>query len=171
MPDDEEVDLVDDSDGVVGSATVSECLEIGLLHRAVAVLVQRSSGKIVLQQRNKHDAWHPGLWTMSSTGHVRKGEGYEAAAQRELKEEIGVDGSLSRVRKYRMPPMSDGGLTEREWVVLFVCRTDSPCIVDPVELEGVKEFTLAELGRMIKGGPLTPDARVILSDYLEGGPR
>lgn len=165
------MDLVDARDGVVGGATVRECLEKGLPHRAVAVLVLRSNGKVVLQRRSEHDPWHPGLWTMSSTGHVRKGEEYEAAAQRELKEEVGVGGTLSMVRKYQMPPMSDRGLTEREWVVLFVCRTDSPCAADPVEVGEVQEFTMTELAQMIKGGPLTPDARVILSDYLERGPR
>ena len=161
--------MVDARDRVVGGATVRECLEGGLLHRAVAVLVVRSSGKFVLQQRSKRDAWHPGLWTISSTGHVKRGEGYEAAARRELLEELGVEGPLSPVRKYRMPAFSERGLTENEWAFFYTCRTDAPCAVDPVELEGVKEFTEEELRRMLAEGPLTPDAKLILADYLARG--
>lgn len=165
---DEVVDLVDARDRVVGSATVKQCLQGALLHRAVAVLVVRSSGKLVLQQRSRRDAWHPGLWTISSTGHVKKGEEYEAAARRELFEELGVEGSLSPVRKYRMPPFSQGELTEQEWASFFICRTDAPCTIDPVELEGVKEVTEQGLRRVLGRRSLTPDAEIILEDYLKG---
>ncbi|MDG6902309.1 MAG: NUDIX domain-containing protein [Nitrososphaerota archaeon] len=162
----EVVDLVDDRDRVVGSATIERCLAEGLTHRAVAVLVVRSGGMLVLQQRSRRDLWHPGLWTISSTGHVKKGEGYLAAARRELFEELGIEGRLTLVRKYAMPPVSDRGLTERERVALFTCKTDSPCVIDRAELESVKDVTERELRGMLHGGPLTPDARLILADYL-----
>ena len=64
------VDLVDVRDRVVGNTTTAGCLKEGLLHRAVAVLVLRSSGTYVLQQRSRQDSWQPGLWTISSAGHV-----------------------------------------------------------------------------------------------------
>jgi len=133
----------------------------------VAVLVIRHSGALVLQQRSKRDRWDPGLWTMSSTGHVKRGESYEAAARRELGEELGLEGDLKLVRKYLLPPISDRGLTEQEWVTLFTCRTDSPCTIDPVELESVKEVTEKDIRGMLVDGPLTRDARTILTDYLE----
>ena len=169
MPGEEVVDLVDVRDSVVGSATLGRCLEESLLHRAVAVLVVRSNGNFVLQQRSRRDLWHPGLWTISCTGHVKKGEGYPAAAARELKEELGISGRLEPVKKYRLPPYTENGLTELEWVSLFLCKSDSPCAVDPVELEGVKDVTKGELLKMIGNGPLTPDARLILADFLERG--
>lgn len=167
MPGSEVVDLVDADDDVVGSATIRKCLEEGLLHRAVAVLVVRSNGRFVLQQRSKRDLWQPGLWTISSTGHVRKGEEYKAAAQRELMEELGIGGRLEQVRKYRMPRISEKGLTEHEWVCLFTCRTDSPCQIDRGELESTKEVTEAQLRNMLDAGPLTADAKTILADYLD----
>ena len=160
------VDLVDAQDVVVGESTIGRCLEESLLHRAVAVQVIRPSGKYVLQQRSIRDMWHPGLWTISSTGHVKKGEPYEEAARRELKEELGIEGRLEPVRKFRLPPFKEGGLTECEWVSFFTCRTDAPCSIDPAEVEGVKEVTREELQGMVADGPLTPDARLILSDYL-----
>ncbi|HMD78774.1 MAG TPA: isopentenyl-diphosphate Delta-isomerase, partial [Nitrososphaerales archaeon] len=68
MPGLEEVDLVDDDDLVIGSARLSDCLAKGLLHRAVAVLVLRRTGTVVLQRRSESDLWNPGLWTISCTG-------------------------------------------------------------------------------------------------------
>lgn len=166
LPAEEIVDLVDVHDKVVGNATVGRCLEEGLLHRGVAVQVVRSKGGLVMQQRSRRDRWQPGLWTISSTGHVKGGEDYQAAAHRELREELGIDGPLTSVRKYLMPPLTYRGLTEHEWVSLFTCATDSPVTIDPIELEGVRELTEQELGRMLDGGTFTPDARIILADYL-----
>lgn len=167
MTGDELVDLVDDQDKVVGSASVRRCLREGLLHRAVATLVVRTSGKFVLQQRSKLDRWNPGLWTISSTGHVKRGETYEAAARRELREELGVEARLKRLRKYALPIFSEGGLTEHEWVSFFTCKTDAPCSIDLAELESVKEVTMEELREALSGGRFTPDAKIILADYLE----
>jgi isopentenyldiphosphate isomerase len=133
----------------------------------VAVLVLRRTGRILLQQRSKRDLWQPGLWTISSTGHVKRGENYKVAAGRELGEELGIQGDLSLVRKYLLSPISERGLTEHEWVALFTCRTDSPCTIDTVELEAVREVTEKELREMLVDGPLTQDAKIILTDYLK----
>ena len=84
-----------------------------------------------------------------------------------MSEELGLDGGLTLVKKYLMPPFSERGLTELEWVALFACRTDSPCTVDRVELEGVQEVTEEELLGMLEGGLLTPGAKSILADYLK----
>ena len=160
------VDLVDDNDRVVGAASVRECLEGGLLHRAVAVLDVRGSGRFVLQQRSRKDRWQPGLWTLSSTGHVKSGETYESAAARELEEELGIGARLSKLNKYLLPPISNGGLTEREWVTLYAGSSDSPVSVDPVELEGAEEFDLAGARKMIREGSITPDAAFLLEEYF-----
>jgi isopentenyldiphosphate isomerase len=168
MPREEAVDLVDEHDTIVGSATVGECVERGLLHRAVAVQVIRSSGKFLLQQRSRKDLWHPGLWTISSTGHVKKGETYDTAAARELKEELGLTANLVLQTKRLLPPIRSDRLVEHEWVSLYFARTDLPCIIDPVELEGVKEVTGPQLRLMLDGGSMTPDAVILLSEYLGG---
>jgi len=166
MPEGEEIDAVDEHDSVVGSTTVGEALKRGQLHRAVAVVVLRSNGKILLQQRSKRDHWHPGLWTLSSTGHVRKGESYGAAAARELKEELGIESRPRPLGKYLLPPMRSGALVEREWVAMFEARTDLPCVVDPEEVEGVKEVEALRTMKTVDGEPLTPDAVLLLTEYL-----
>jgi len=167
LPAGEGVDIVDDQDVVIGAATIGDCLEKGLLHRAVAVLVVRSNGELLLQQGSLRDAWHPGLWTLSSTGHVKAGEAYDEAAARELKEELGISARLVRLWKRLLPPILSGGLTEREWVTLYVTRTETPCSIDRGEVEGVKEVAAHQLRRMFNDGSMTPDAVILLTEYLE----
>lgn len=166
-PKSEEVDLVDDEDRVVGSAPLSECLSRGLRHRAVAVLVLRSNGTVLLQRRSERDLWNPGLWTLSCTGHVKRGETFAQAAGRELSEELGLASPLRELWKILLPPFREGSLTEREWVTMYDTRTDSVAAPDPVELAEVKEVSLKELDRLIMGGPLTEDARILLRRYRD----
>jgi isopentenyl-diphosphate delta-isomerase len=171
MPADEEVDLVDEEDRLAGAATLGDCLTKGSLHRAVAVLVLRSSGRILLQQRSKRDLWHPGLWTLSCTGHVKRGESYGAAARRELYEELGLRSPVKNFTRLLLPPFQSGSLVEREWVSLFVSETDLPSIIDPGELESVEEVSSSQLRRMLAGPRLTPDAKILLGLFLNTGPR
>jgi isopentenyl-diphosphate delta-isomerase len=171
LPADEEVDIVDEEDHLAGTATLGECLRKGLLHRAVAVLVLRTSGRILLQQRSKRDLWHPGLWTLSCTGHVKRGESYRAAARRELYEELGLRSPMKDFVRLLLPPFQSGGLIERERVSLFVSKTDLPATIDPIELESVVDVSPSQLRRMLSGPRLTPDAKILLEVFLKSGPR
>ena len=171
MPADEILDLVDEDDSVVGTATLRDCLEKGLLHRAVEVLVLGTNGKVLLQQRSKRDLWHPGRWTLSCTGHVKSGETYRDAAMRELDEELGLRSPLRAITKLLLPPFTNRDLTEREWVSLFVSKTDRNATIDPVELESVEEVSLPQLRRILSGPRLTPDSKVVLRAFLKSGSR
>ncbi len=162
----EKVDLVDEQDRVVGEATLGECLRKGLLHRAVAVLVVRTDGRMLLQRRSRRDMWHPGRWTLSCTGHVKKGETYRAGARRELLEELGLRSALRPRTKLLLPPIHSHGMTEREWVSLFTSNTDLEERVDPVEVDTVEDVSIARLRQMLLGRRLTPDAKTVLGAYL-----
>jgi isopentenyl-diphosphate delta-isomerase len=163
----EEVDLVDDDDTVIGSASLSDCLAKGLLHRAVAVLVLRSTGTVVLQRRSESDLWNPGLWTISCTGHVKRGESYAEAAARELSEELALTSPVHQLFKFKLPPIRDRSLTENEWTAFFSTVTDAKVTPDPQELAGVEEVPVRELKRMVRRGPLTEDAKILFTKYLQ----
>lgn len=158
----EVVDLVDIHDRRMGAAPLHRCLTKGLLHRAVAVLVFRPRGEILLQRRSLKDTWHPGRWTLSCTGHVRAGETYRAAASRELAEELGLKADLTRLAKVLLPKLGSGSLTEWEVVTVFACRTDLPVTIDSNELEDVKSVPSRLLAKLMNGKTLTPDARILL---------
>jgi len=167
LPADEMLDVVTENDSVTGRASIKDCLENGLLHRAVAVLVVRSDGRVLLQQRSKKDLWQPGLWTLSCTGHVGAEEDYDQAAVRELNEELGLTAELVAVKKYLLPPIRSGKLTEREWVMLYVARTEMLCRIDTIEVEKVEEVDEPRLRRMFHDGSMTPDAVILLTDLLK----
>src|SRR5215831_21290390 len=83
-------DVVNERDEVIDRKPRSEVHRLGLLHRAVHVLVFNSRGRIFLQKRSMKKDRQPGLWDSSASGHVDSGEEYDTCAVRELGEEIGL---------------------------------------------------------------------------------
>jgi 16S rRNA (adenine1518-N6/adenine1519-N6)-dimethyltransferase len=162
----EVVDLVDEKDRVIGRATLGRCLSEGLRHRAVAVLVSREGGGLLLQKRSKTDHWQPGRLTLSSTGHVGAGEGYDTAARRELSEELGLSSPVRFVKKLFLPKVRSRGEVEWEVVSLYASVTDAQVVADPKELDSVMEVTRKELAGLMSGKRLTPDAKILLRTYI-----
>ncbi|MEI8286338.1 MAG: NUDIX domain-containing protein, partial [Actinomycetes bacterium] len=63
-----------------------------LWHRAVFVAVQSEVGQILVHRRaDTKDVW-PGCWDVAVGGVLSPGEEWEAAAIRELSEELGITG-------------------------------------------------------------------------------
>ena len=115
----EDVDVVDESDEPLYTASLEECRKKGLLHRSIAIFMQNSREEILLQQRSFSDDWLPGKWTVSSTGHVRAGELPSSASVRELKEELGVDGVPIFLSMYKLPKITSFEYTEYEIDLCF----------------------------------------------------
>ncbi len=166
MGGEELVEVVDREDEAVGRAPLRACLREGLLHRAVAVLVVRPDGTLLLQRRSVRDLWHPGRWTLSCTGHVKAGETYLQAAKRELGEELGISARVTPVAKLLLPRIRSRGLIEWEHVSLFVSSSGAEPTPDPVELEEVRPLKADEVKKMMRGRRLTPDAKILLASYF-----
>ena len=83
-------DVVNERDEVIGRQTRGEVHRLGLIHRAVHVLVFNAAGQVFLQKRSMKKDRQPGLWDSSASGHVDADEDYDACAARELREEIGL---------------------------------------------------------------------------------
>ena len=91
---DELLDLVDEHDRVIGTvrkgATESDP---GLLHREVAILIHRGD-ELLWQLRSAAKTVMPLTWDLACAGHVGAGDKPDAAAHRELLEELGFDVDL-----------------------------------------------------------------------------
>jgi 16S rRNA (adenine1518-N6/adenine1519-N6)-dimethyltransferase len=111
---DEEFDVVDSHDQVIGRASRAEVHGRGLMHRAVHVLLFNKKGEILLQRRSPWKDTHPGLWDSSAAGHLDVGEDYGSAALREMREELGV-GAQDLKRVAILPPSEATGF-EHVWV-------------------------------------------------------
>jgi isopentenyl-diphosphate delta-isomerase type 1 len=141
-------DVVDEHDRVIRQAPRSVVHAQKLLHRAVHVFVFNSRGGLLLQKRSALKDEYPGCYTSSASGHLGAGESYEAAAPRELAEELGLTGSLERLAKFPAGPQ-----TSYEHTVLFRLTSDSPPRIDPREIDAVAFHPLAEIAGMIEREP------------------
>lgn len=83
---------VDERDNIIGAGSIQEAYEKRIVHRVVRVYLYNSKGELLLQRRSDHMKTNPGKWNESAAGHVDEGETYLEAAQREMKEEVGVGG-------------------------------------------------------------------------------
>ncbi len=93
----ERFDVVDEADRVIGAQSRGEVHAKGLRHRAVHLFVFNSRGELFLQKRSPWKDKHPGQWDSSASGHLDSGETYAAAASRELREELGLEGELEEI--------------------------------------------------------------------------
>jgi 16S rRNA (adenine1518-N6/adenine1519-N6)-dimethyltransferase len=83
---------VDNTDNPIGSGSIENAVEKGIIHRISRVFVFNAQGELLIQKRQVGMKAFPGRWDQSAGGHVDDGESYLAAAQRELAEELGIKG-------------------------------------------------------------------------------
>ncbi|MEI6862674.1 MAG: NUDIX domain-containing protein [Verrucomicrobiota bacterium] len=150
--DDEIFDVVNDRDEPVARATRGEVHARRLLHRAVHVLVFGTDGRVFLQQRSKLKDTSPGLWNSSCSGHLDAGEDYDAAAVRELGEEIGltVTPATRLTRLLKLTPCRETGW---EFAWIYSARGDGPFTLHPAEVEAGAWFTRDEVTRALMERP------------------
>ena len=141
-------DVVDELDRVVGQAPRSVVHAQKRLHRAVHIFVFNSQGELLLQMRAALKDEYPLRYTSSASGHLSAGETYEAAAPRELHEELGLSEPLEWLAKFPAGPQ-----TSQEHTVLYRTTTDMPPRIDPLEIEAVTLHSLDEIAAMIARQP------------------
>ncbi len=72
----------------------------GEYHLVIHVCIFNSEGKMLIQQRQPWKHGWPGMWDITVGGSALAGENSQAAAQREVSEEIGVQLDLSGQRPH-----------------------------------------------------------------------
>ncbi|MGZ8510604.1 MAG: isopentenyl-diphosphate Delta-isomerase, partial [Chitinophagaceae bacterium] len=110
----QQVILVNEKDEATGVAGKMEVHEKGLLHRAFSVFVFNKKGEMLLQQRAPGKYHSGGLWTNACCSHPGPGEEIEKAAQRRLKEEMGIDIPVTKSFDFVYKVNFENGLTEYE---------------------------------------------------------
>ncbi len=137
--------LVDEHDQQIGTAEKMDAHRRGVLHRAFSIFVFNSRGELMLQNRAKTKYHSGGLWTNTCCGHPRDGEALEAAAHRRLGEEMGFDCDVREVTTFIYQVALDHGLTEHEYLHVFVGIFDGEPHINPEEADGWKWITPASL--------------------------
>jgi len=146
---DEEFDVVDSNDQVIGRASRAEVHGRGLLHRAVHVVLFNKKGEILLQRRSPWKDTHPGLWDSSAAGHLDVGEDYGSAALREMREELGV--GAHDLKRVAVLPASEATGFEHVWV--YQGLIDGKVTPAPEEVESTLWMGLDDLDSWLSSRP------------------
>lgn len=155
-------DVCDEHDHVIGQRSREEVHARQLLHRAVHVWVWNSAGELLLQLRSATKDQYPGCYTSSASGHVDAGEDYHAAAIRELREELQLQGDL--VWGMKLPAAAK---TAFEHTVLYHLQSDTPPVPDPVEIAELYFFPAPAVVAMLARTPeqFTPPFRELFREW------
>ena len=145
-----EVQLVDNQDNPNGSMEKLEAHEKGLLHRALSVLIINTNKEILLQRRALGKYHSPGLWTNTCCSHPYPGENPTEAANRRLKEEMGMVADLEFAFKFQYKCDFDNGLIEHELDHVFMGKTDDIPHLNTDEAMAFKWMSIEELEKDMK---------------------
>ena len=133
--------VVDKDDRVIGYKTRYECHhDKSLIHRTVGVLIYNDKGEILLQKRSLTKDMEPGLWGISSAGHVGQNQGSEEAVHREMSEELGIDLPVTFFKKFLVSDPQ-----ETEMAYLYKAQSNGSFRPDPKEVDSVQFFSPREI--------------------------
>lgn len=159
----EQFDVCDSSDRVIGQAPRSVVHAHRWLHRAVHIFVFNTRGQLLVHKRSATKDECPSRYTSSASGHLSAGEDYQTAAVRELQEELGLNAPLEWLHKFPA-----GAATSYEHSGLYRTVTDEPPVFDPGEIESGAFYDLAEIAAWVKSAPddFTPCFRTLFEWYF-----
>lgn len=161
------LDVVDEKDEVIGTATRKECHAQKLRHRGIQIFIINEEEDFFIQKRSEKKDVFPGLYEGGVTGHVLSGETYKQAAVRELKEELGIDvheNDLREMFKFKMLFEN-----EHELVTAFILDYDGTIKVDEKEVVSGEFISLDELKKRIKNNEkeFTPAFLIGFDRYIK----
>jgi isopentenyldiphosphate isomerase len=156
------VDVLDDDGRVVATATRARMRAENLRHRAVFVLVRSSRGEVLVHRRSDaKDVW-PGCWDIAIGGVVVAGESVDAAAQRELAEEVGVVG----VHPERLGERTYDDPDVRLLGTVYHVVHDGPFTFADGEVVEAELVGLADLEERLGRDPFVPDSLALVLPWL-----
>ncbi|MFD0743052.1 NUDIX domain-containing protein [Phytohabitans flavus] len=151
---DEILDVVDEHDVVVGQAPRREVYANRLRHRATFVLARDPDGQIFVHRRTARKLVFPSLYDMFVGGVLGAGETYDAAAQREAAEELGVDGLAAPTPLFKFLYETPA---HTWWSAVYEVRVDGPVRPQPEEVDWYAFLPEDELHRRLTEWEWVPD--------------
>jgi len=153
------LEFYDEQERPLGQAQRHRLHSEGLYHKGVIILIFNSKGEIFLQKRSKSKDVCPGCWDGGVAGHVEIGEEFSETAIRELREEIGAEANLERIRDTHLQKneYKKWEIKDYEFVVTFRCVYDGPIKVDQSEIGEAGFFSVQDVEKqMNEGTEFTP---------------
>jgi isopentenyl-diphosphate delta-isomerase len=149
----ETVILVDTNDKQIGTAEKLQAHKDAQLHRAFSIFIFNKHGDMLLQQRALTKYHCGGLWANAVCGHPRPNETLEAATKRRMREEIGITCPLREQLHYTYKVPFENGLTEHEFLHVFVGTCDESPVPNPAEVAQVEWLSIDKIKEELKTTP------------------
>ncbi|RAS62462.1 isopentenyldiphosphate isomerase [Lentzea atacamensis] len=158
------INLYDENRFVIGTVSRERMRAENLWHGCATIIVRSVDGsRVYVHRRTDTKDIFPGLYDCTAGGVIDAGENPGEAAERELREELGVEVPLKKlfISKY-----VDDRTRYHVWV--YEARTDGPFTHQPEEVAWGGWMDLDELRVKIEdpGWPLVPDGRAIAREWL-----
>ena len=150
----EKVILVDSSDKEVGTMEKMEAHKFGgALHRAFSVFIFNTKREMLLQQRAISKYHSGGLFTNTCCSHPRPNEDIYSAANRRLKEEMGVSCDLKKIFSFEYKAALDHDLTEWEFDHVFIGESNDIPEINSLEVESYEYVNVEWLLKDVTSRP------------------
>ena len=156
------LEVVDENNRVIGTASRWEIHQKALRHRSAHIFIFNTQGKLYLQKRSPHKDQYPEHWDSSAAGHADPGETPLETAQRELMEELGLEAKLTEVLQH--PACSETGW---EFTTLFTARTNDPLHLNLEEATTGDYFSPDQLSQFLNDPlqKIAPGFRLLYNRY------
>ncbi len=145
--------LVDEQDRELGAMEKLAAHRTGALHRAFSVFIFNSEGDLMLQQRASGKYHSGGLWTNTCCSHPRLNESVATAAQRRLKEEMGLSVPLNAMFSFIYHADVGNGLIEHELDHVLFGHSDETPLPSADEVQDWRFVDIGTLDRELTAFP------------------
>ena len=160
--------LVNEFDEEIGTMEKLEAHQKGLLHRAFSIFLFNDKNELLLQKRANGKYHSEGLWTNTCCSHPSPGESIVFAANRRLKEEMGLSCDLMSIFSFIYNVELENGLYEHELDhVVIGFGNDNP-VINPLEASMFCWKSMDEIIKDIDDNPMnyTSWFKIIMEDHL-----
>lgn len=172
-PADEILDIVDESDTVIGQSPRGEAYALGLRHRCVLIEARDAEGRLFVHRRTPTKLVFPSLYDMYVGGVVGAGEPYDEAALREAEEELGVSGLPQPEFLFKFLYENGTGLSW--WSAVYQVRCELPVHPQVEEVEWHAFLSEEEIENRLTEWTWVPDGMAAYERLREfrrrSGPR
>jgi 8-oxo-dGTP pyrophosphatase MutT (NUDIX family) len=160
-PGQELVDVIDDHGQIVATVTRREVRQRRLPHCCVYVLVFNQKGEIFIHLRTATKDVYPSHWDVCVGGVLAAGESFDAAACREIAEEVGLDVEPEKLFPFRYV---DSSSTVHGMVYRLV--HDGPFRLQVEEIVRGEFVMLSDVAARAIREPFCPDALSVFMEYM-----
>ena len=145
--------LVNEKDQPIGLMDKMEAHQKGILHRAFSVFLFDKKGRMLLQQRAKEKYHGALLWTNACCSHPFENEKIEDAAQRRMREELGVTTPLEKIFCFTYHAAVENELIEHEYDHVFAGEYEGKIFPDPDEIAAIEYREFDEIKSELQNSP------------------